>query len=255
MFDTANSYSRARARSSHGGPRGRGGGRASRTRCSSPRWPRPPPATGRRQWLGSRPSDPRVEDSSDVYARPTSMYCPARGRRKPHRPRKGFARSTTSSPPTRSGTSAPRSSPAGGLMKSLAVADRHGGVRFAAHQVCGSLAVWDFENELGPPAVDHEVGSVIWSGLGEGRFDRQGQARPPAAAARAPPSRQSCWVHETEAQLRENPGAWDGRSIPLNRTTRKLRAGTAGALPLQPSALLSGVPMMSVARAVPWFVH
>jgi aryl-alcohol dehydrogenase-like predicted oxidoreductase len=51
------------------------------------------------------------------------------------------------------------------LMKSLAVADRYGWARYAAHQVSYSLAVRDYEHELGPLSIDQGVGAVVWSGL------------------------------------------------------------------------------------------
>ncbi|WKX71920.1 aldo/keto reductase [Streptomyces sp. XD-27] len=56
------------------------------------------------------------------------------------------------------------------LMKSLAVADRHGYPRYAAHQVYYSLVGRDYEWELMPLAQDQGVGAVVWSPLGWGRL-------------------------------------------------------------------------------------
>ncbi|WP_431042846.1 aldo/keto reductase [Streptomyces sp. P1-3] len=56
------------------------------------------------------------------------------------------------------------------LMKSLAVADRHGYQRYAAHQVYYSLTGRDYEWELMPLADDQGVGAVVWSPLGWGRL-------------------------------------------------------------------------------------
>lgn len=56
------------------------------------------------------------------------------------------------------------------LMKSLAVADRHGWPRYAAHQVYYSLLGRDYEWELMPLARDQGVGALVWSPLGWGRL-------------------------------------------------------------------------------------
>lgn len=56
------------------------------------------------------------------------------------------------------------------LMKSLAVADRHGWPRYVAHQVYYSLLGRDYEWELMPLARDQGVGALIWSPLGWGRL-------------------------------------------------------------------------------------
>ena len=52
------------------------------------------------------------------------------------------------------------------LMKSLAVADKHGHARYVAHQVYYSLIGREYEWELMPLAVDQNVGAVVWSPLG-----------------------------------------------------------------------------------------
>ncbi|RTM14476.1 MAG: aldo/keto reductase [Bradyrhizobiaceae bacterium] len=67
------------------------------------------------------------------------------------------------------------------LMKSLAIADRHGWPRYVAHQVYYSLLGRDYEWELMPLARDQGVGALIWSPLGWGRLTgkiRRGQPLP-----------------------------------------------------------------------------
>lgn len=67
------------------------------------------------------------------------------------------------------------------LMKSLAIADRHGWPRYVAHQVYYSLLGRDYECELMPLALDQGVGALIWSPLGWGRLTgkiRRGQPLP-----------------------------------------------------------------------------
>lgn len=56
------------------------------------------------------------------------------------------------------------------LMKSLAVADRHGWPRYVAHQVYYSLIGRDYEWDLMPLAEDQGVGALVWSPLGWGRL-------------------------------------------------------------------------------------
>ena len=56
------------------------------------------------------------------------------------------------------------------LMKSLALADRHGWSRYVAHQAYYSLTGRDYEWELMPLAADQGVGAVVWSPLGWGRL-------------------------------------------------------------------------------------
>jgi aryl-alcohol dehydrogenase-like predicted oxidoreductase len=67
------------------------------------------------------------------------------------------------------------------LMKSLAVSDRYGLVRYVAHQAYYSLVGRDYEWELMPLALDQKVGCVVWSPLGWGRLTgkiRRGQPLP-----------------------------------------------------------------------------
>ncbi len=56
------------------------------------------------------------------------------------------------------------------LMKALAVSDRYGWPRYAAHQVYYSLIGRDYEWELMPLALDQKVGALVWSPLGYGRL-------------------------------------------------------------------------------------
>ncbi|WP_315834706.1 aldo/keto reductase [Bradyrhizobium prioriisuperbiae] len=56
------------------------------------------------------------------------------------------------------------------LMKSLAIADRHGYPRYVAHQVYYSLLGRDYEWELMPLGLDQNVGALVWSPLGWGRL-------------------------------------------------------------------------------------
>lgn len=56
------------------------------------------------------------------------------------------------------------------LMKSLAVAERHGWPRYIAHQVYYSLVGRDYEWELMPLGRDQGVGALVWSPLGWGRL-------------------------------------------------------------------------------------
>jgi aryl-alcohol dehydrogenase-like predicted oxidoreductase len=67
------------------------------------------------------------------------------------------------------------------LMKSLAVADRHGWPRHVAHQAYYSLVGRDYEWELMPLGLDQGVSAVVWSPLGWGRLTgkiRRGQPLP-----------------------------------------------------------------------------
>ncbi|WP_407177947.1 aldo/keto reductase [Bradyrhizobium sp. STM 3562] len=67
------------------------------------------------------------------------------------------------------------------LMKSLALAERHGWPRYVAHQVYYSLIGRDYEWELMPLGVDQGIGALVWSPLGWGRLTgkiRRGQPLP-----------------------------------------------------------------------------
>lgn len=56
------------------------------------------------------------------------------------------------------------------LMKSLAVAEKYGWNKYAAHQVYYSLANREYEWELMPLGIDQKIGSIIWSPLAAGRL-------------------------------------------------------------------------------------
>jgi aryl-alcohol dehydrogenase-like predicted oxidoreductase len=56
------------------------------------------------------------------------------------------------------------------IMKSLAVADRHGLPRYVANQVYYSLIGRDYEWELMPLGLDQGLGAIVWSPLGWGRL-------------------------------------------------------------------------------------
>jgi aryl-alcohol dehydrogenase-like predicted oxidoreductase len=83
------------------------------------------------------------------------------------------------------------------LMKSLAIAERYGYPRYAAHQVYYSLVGRDYEWELMPLGRDQGVGALVWSPLGWGRLTgkvRRGQPLPAQSrlhetAAYGPPVR------------------------------------------------------------------
>jgi aryl-alcohol dehydrogenase-like predicted oxidoreductase len=67
------------------------------------------------------------------------------------------------------------------LMKSLALAERHGRPRYVAHQIYYSLIGRDYEWELMPLGIDQGVGALVWSPLGWGRLTgkiRRGQPLP-----------------------------------------------------------------------------
>ena len=67
------------------------------------------------------------------------------------------------------------------LMKSLAISEKYGLVRYVAHQAYYSLVGRDYEWELMPLALDQNVGAVVWSPLGWGRLTgkiRRGQPIP-----------------------------------------------------------------------------
>jgi aryl-alcohol dehydrogenase-like predicted oxidoreductase len=67
------------------------------------------------------------------------------------------------------------------LMKSLAVADKHGFPRYVANQTYYSLIGRDYEWELMPLGLDQGLGAVVWSPLGWGRLTgkiRRDQPKP-----------------------------------------------------------------------------
>lgn len=56
------------------------------------------------------------------------------------------------------------------LMKSLAISEKFGWARYAAHQVYYSLVGREYEWELMPLALEQKVGAIVWSPLGWGRL-------------------------------------------------------------------------------------
>jgi aryl-alcohol dehydrogenase-like predicted oxidoreductase len=71
------------------------------------------------------------------------------------------------------------------LMKSLALADRHGWPRYVAHQAYYSLVGRDYEWELMPLGLDQGVGCAVWSPLGWGRLSgKMRRGRPLPAVTR-----------------------------------------------------------------------
>lgn len=77
------------------------------------------------------------------------------------------------------------------VMKSLAVADRHGWPRYVANQVYYSLVGRDYEWELMPLGEDQGLGALVWSPLGWGRLT--GKIR------RGTPLPDGSRLHETES--------------------------------------------------------
>ncbi len=74
------------------------------------------------------------------------------------------------------------------LMKSLAIAEKYGLVRYVAHQAYYSLVGRDYEWELMPLGIDQKVGAVVWSPLGWGRLTgkvRRGQPLPETSRLRS----------------------------------------------------------------------
>lgn len=68
------------------------------------------------------------------------------------------------------------------LMKSLAVADRYGWTRYAAHQAYYSLVGREYEWELMPLALDQKVGTIVWSPLAAGRLSGKYRRNQPIPA-------------------------------------------------------------------------
>jgi len=67
------------------------------------------------------------------------------------------------------------------LMKSLAISEKYGWARYAAHQVYYSLIGREYEWELMPLGIDQKVSALVWSPLGWGRLGgkiRRGQPPP-----------------------------------------------------------------------------
>jgi aryl-alcohol dehydrogenase-like predicted oxidoreductase len=72
------------------------------------------------------------------------------------------------------------------LMKSLALADRHGWPRYVSHQAYYSLLAREYEWELMPLALDQQVGTMVWSPLSGGKLSgKVGRNRPAPAGSRS----------------------------------------------------------------------
>jgi aryl-alcohol dehydrogenase-like predicted oxidoreductase len=106
------------------------------------------------------------------------------------------------------------------LMKSQAIADRHGYARFVANQAYYSLIGRDYEWELMPLGLDQGVGAVVWSPLGWGRLTgriRRGQPWPEGSrlhgtAGFAPPVDEERLYRVVDAL--DAVAAETGRSVP-----------------------------------------
>jgi aryl-alcohol dehydrogenase-like predicted oxidoreductase len=73
------------------------------------------------------------------------------------------------------------------LMKSLAIAEAKGLIRYVAHQAYYSLVGREYEWELMPLALDQKIGTVVWSPLGWGRLTgkiRRGRPLPETSRLR-----------------------------------------------------------------------
>ncbi|MBN9236744.1 MULTISPECIES: aldo/keto reductase [Phyllobacteriaceae] len=71
------------------------------------------------------------------------------------------------------------------IMKSLAVAERHGWPRYVANQVYYSLLGRDYEWDLMPLGEDQGLGALVWSPLGWGRLTGKiGRGNPIPAGSR-----------------------------------------------------------------------
>jgi aryl-alcohol dehydrogenase-like predicted oxidoreductase len=106
------------------------------------------------------------------------------------------------------------------LMKSQAVADRHGYTRFVANQTYYSLIGRDYEWELMPLGLDQGIGALVWSPLGWGRLTgkiRRGQPLPEGSrlhetAGSAPPVEEERLFRVIDAL--DEIAAETGKSVP-----------------------------------------
>jgi aryl-alcohol dehydrogenase-like predicted oxidoreductase len=106
------------------------------------------------------------------------------------------------------------------LMKSIAISERYGWARYAAHQVYYSLIGREYEWELMPLGIDQKVGALVWSPLGWGRLTgkiRRGQPRPevsrlPKTADTGPPVADEC-LHKVVDAIDE-VAKETGKSVP-----------------------------------------
>lgn len=106
------------------------------------------------------------------------------------------------------------------LMKSQAVADRHGWSKFVANQTYYSLIGRDYEWELMPLGQDQGLGAIVWSPLGWGRLTgriRRGQPLPEGSrlhetAGFAPPVDEEHLYRVVDAL--DDVAAETGRTVP-----------------------------------------
>ncbi|MDO1529295.1 aldo/keto reductase [Fulvimonas sp. R45] len=106
------------------------------------------------------------------------------------------------------------------IMKSQAVAERHGYARFVANQAYYSLVGRDYEWELMPLGLDQGLGAIVWSPLGWGRLTgkiRRGQPLPGGSrlhdtAGFAPPVEEERLYRVVDAL--EAVAAETGRTVP-----------------------------------------
>jgi aryl-alcohol dehydrogenase-like predicted oxidoreductase len=121
------------------------------------------------------------------------------------------------------------------IMKSLAVADRHGWPRYVANQTYYSLLGRDYEWELLPLGLDQGLGAVVWSPLGWARLTgkfRPGRAMPavsrlPATADAGPPVSDALFSRVLAAI--DGIAEETGRSVPqiaLNWVTQRPTVST-----------------------------
>ncbi|MGD9479694.1 aldo/keto reductase [Shinella sp. G-2] len=93
------------------------------------------------------------------------------------------------------------------IMKSLAVAERHGWPRYVANQVYYSLIGRDYEWDLMPLGADQGIGALVWSPLGWGRLTGKiRRGTPPPEGSRlhttesfAPPVDNECLYRVVDA--------------------------------------------------------
>ena len=104
------------------------------------------------------------------------------------------------------------------LMKSLALAERHGWPRYVAHQAYYSLVARDYEWELMPLALDQRVGTVVWSPLAGGQLSGKFGAGPSGAGRNAGGHARACDPACARTVLRRRRRASRDRRPRLERT-------------------------------------
>ena len=122
------------------------------------------------------------------------------------------------------------------IMKTQAVADRHGWPRLVAHQVYYSLIGRAYESELMPLAADQGLGALVWSPLGWGRLTGKiGRDRPIPAGSRLHETEQFAPPVETEQLYRvidalELVAAETGKTVPQVAINWLLRRPTVSSV-------------------------